>query len=192
MPNYVRVFRPGGTFFLTLVTERRAPLFAENHARTLLHDAIARCQSFHPFEIDAIILLPDHLHLLMTLPRGDADFSVRLRLLKSRFTRTYLASGGTEQRRSDSRVRQQARGVWQRRFWEHTIRDEDDLHRHSDYVHYNAVKHKQVTCPHLWPHSSFHRFVAEKRYEPRWCCCCDGRPAPSKMDWDDIAQAAGE
>ena len=73
----------------------------------------------------------------------------------------------TEQRRSDSRVRQQARGVWQRRFWEHTIRDEDDLHRHFDYVHYNAVKHKQVTCPHLWPHGSFHRFVAGKRYEPR-------------------------
>ena len=97
MPNYVRAFRPGGTFFLTLVTERRAPLFAEAGTRALLRGAIARCQLFHPFSIDAVVLLPDHLHLLMTIPEGDADFSVRVAHLKTRFTRDYLASGGAEQ-----------------------------------------------------------------------------------------------
>ena len=192
MPNYRRVFRPGGTFFLTLVTERRAPLFADGSARGLLHDAIARCQLFHPFAIDALVLLPDHLHLLMRLPKGDADFPVRIANIKAGFTRMYLASGGLEQSRSDSRLRQRTRGVWQRRFWEHTLRDEEDLRRHFDYVHYNPVKHKYVACPHAWPHSSFHRFVAENRYEKQWCCRCDGEPAPSKMDWDDIAKAAGE
>ena len=191
MPNYVRAFRPGGTFFLTLVTQRRATLFADPGNRALLHGAIARCQLFHPFVIDAIVLLPDHLHLLITLPEGDADFSVRIGHIKARFTRDYLASGGAEQLRSASRLRQRARGVWQRRFWEHTVRDEEDLRRHLDYVHYNPVKHEYVACPHAWPHSSFHRFVTEKRYEKGWCCRCDGKPA-TEPDFEDIARAAGE
>ena len=192
MPHYVRAFRPGGTFFLTLVTQRRAPLFADAAVRELLHEAIARCQSFHPFTIDAIVLLPDHLHLLITLPRGDSDFSGRVAQSKSRFTRAYLACGGPEQARSASRLRQRARGVWQRRFWEHTIRDEEDLRHHFDYVHYNPVKHKYLTCPHLWPHSSFHRFVVQNRYAPGWCCRCAGEAFMRVKAWEDIAQAAGE
>jgi len=191
MPNYVRVFRPGGTFFLTLVTERRAPLFAEAGTRVLLRGAIARCRLFHPFSVDAVVLLPDHLHLLMTLPEGDADFSVRIAHLKAGFTRDYLASGGAEQPRSTSRLRQGARGVWQRRFWEHTVRDEEDLRRHLDYVHYNPVKHEYVVCPHAWPHSSFHRFVTEKRYEKGWCCQC-ARESAVVQELEDVARAAGE
>ena len=192
MPNYVRIFRPGGTFFLTLVTEGRAPLFADEHARGLLRGAIEHCQSLHLFDIEAMVLLPDHLHLIMRLPRGEADFSIRLANLKARFTRDYLATGGEEQSRSQSRIAHRTRAVWQRRFWEYTIRDEDDLHRHFDYVHCNPVKHEHVTCPHLWPHSSFHRFAAANRYEQLWRCRCNNNSPPMPDDWPDIAQAAGE
>lgn len=123
--------------------------------------------------------------------KGDADFSRRIAYFKSRFTRTYVAGGGSEQPRSRSCLRQRARGIWQRRFWEHTIRDLEDLRRHFDYVHYNPVKHGYVGCPHAWPHSSFDRFVAESRYERTWCCRCDGIAVPA-MEFDDIAHAAGE
>ena len=142
MPNYLRALQPGGTFFLTLVTQRRVPIFADEGARAMLHDAFAQCRRHHGFVLDAMVLLPDHLHLLMTLPEDDADFSMRIANIKSHFTRHYLASGGAEQSRSVSRLRQRVRGVWQRRFWEHTIRDSTDLHRHFDYIHYNPVKHK--------------------------------------------------
>jgi putative transposase len=165
MPNYIRTFQPGGTFFLTLVTERRMPVFANEPPRRMLHEALARCLTLHHFVLAAIVLLPDHLHILMTLPKGDADFSVRITNIKSNFTRMYLANDGVEETQSRSRRRQRSRGVWQRRFWEHTIRDLDDLNRHFDYIHYNPVKHGYATCPHAWPHSSFHRFVTDGRYD---------------------------
>ena len=159
MPNYRRAIKPGGTFFLTLVTEGRAPVFAADDARAMLRHAMENCRKFHPYEQDAVVLLPDHLHLLITLPDGDADFSRRITYIKSAFTRSFLAAGGSEQPRSTSRLRQRSCGVWQRRFWEHTIRNSEDLNRH-----YNPVKHKYVCCPHAWPHSTFHRFVAQSRY----------------------------
>jgi len=191
MPNYRRAIQPGGTFFPTLVTEGRAPIFAAQGARRMLHDAINRCREFHPFELGGIVLLHDHLHLLITLPDGDYDFSRRITFIKSALTRSFLASGGGEQPRSASRLRQRARGVWQRRFWEHTIRDEGDRVRHLDYIHYNPVKHRYVDCPHAWPHSSFHRFVAQRRYERDWCCRCEGRVV-DEMKFDDVAASAEE
>jgi putative transposase len=191
MPNYRRAMQPGGTFFLTLVTERRRPIFAAGAARALLRKAIDRCRRFHPFELCAIVLLHDHLHLLITLPDGDADFSRRITFIKSAFTQSYLASGGREQPRSSSRLRQRARGVWQRRFWEHTIRDEADRIRHLDYIHYNPVKHGYVNCPHAWPHSSFQRFVVWGHYEHDWCCQCGGRVV-MEMPFDKVARSVGE
>ncbi len=191
MPNYRRAMQPGGTFFLTLVTERRVKIFNSDSVRTLLRRAIEHCRQVHPFVLHAIVLLHDHLHLLITLPDGDADFSRRITSIKSTFTRSFLAAGGSEQSRSRSRYRQRSRGIWQRRFWEHTIRDETDRNRHLDYIHYNAVKHGYVDCPHAWPHSTFHQFVNQRRYEPDWCCQCDGRVA-SEMNFDDIAKSAGE
>ena len=191
MPNYIRAFRPGGTFFLTAITERRAPVFAAESARAMLHAAFDFCRGYHPFTLDAIVLLPDHLHMLMTLPEGDANFSLRMTILKSQFTRLYLAAGGLEQPRSASRERQESHAVWQKRFWEHTIRDQTDLNRHFDYIHYNPVKHKHARCAHAWPHSSFHRFVAENRYDARWCCACNGTPPPI-INFDDIDQSLGE
>jgi putative transposase len=191
MPNYRRAIRPGGTFFLTLVTERRAAIFANENARAILRGALNRCREFHPFELDAIVLLHDHLHLLITLPHGDADFSRRITFIKSSFTRTFLGGGGREQARSQSRVRERTRGIWQRRFWEHAIRDETDRIRHLDYLHYNPVKHGYVACPHAWPHSSFNHFVNEGHYAREWCCGCGGREIGA-MSFADIAKLAGE
>jgi putative transposase len=191
MPNYARAFKPGGTFFLTLVTEKRAPIFADAIARPLLHAALNNCRRFHPFILDAIVLLPDHLHMLITLPNGDSDFSIRVTNIKSAFTRTYLAAGGKEQFRSASRLRQRNRGIWQKRFWEHTIRAADDLRRHFDYIHYNPVKHGYARCPHAWFDSSFQRFVVEGLYEADWCCQCKRNFLPP-TNLDEIAASAGE
>lgn len=161
MPYFRRVFVPGGTYFFTLVTERRAPLFADATARRLLHEAIAECGYRYPFALDAIVLLHDHLHLLMTLPPADADYPTRVSFIKAAFTRSHLAGGGVEQPRSSARVRKRRRGVWQRWYWEHRIRDGRDRHCHLDYIHYNPVKHGYVTCPHAWPFSSFARHVRD-------------------------------
>lgn len=191
MPNYRRAFQPGGTFFLTLVTEDRCPIFAEEPARAILRVALERSRYFHPFDLEAIVLLPDHLHMVIKLPEGDSNYSIRITNLKSNFTRRYLIAGGAEADRSDARIHQETRGVWQRRFWEHTIADREDLNNHFDYIHYNPVKHGYVRCAHEWPYSSFRRFVSEGRYEQNWCCCCEGRVAhPPKIQ--AIEEHAGE
>jgi putative transposase len=178
MPTYRRLLVPGGTYFLTLVTENRAPLFLEAAARQMLHDAIADCRRRRPFDLEAGVLLDDHLHFLITLPPGDADFSTRVAAIKAGFTRAFLAAGGAEQPRSAARVRKRRRGVWQRWFWEHRIRDVEDLNRHLDYIHYNPVKHGRAPCPHAWPHSSFQRHVRLGSYESDWQCSCNGRTCP--------------
>lgn len=175
MPSYRRRRQAGGTLFFTLVTDGRRPLFAEPDLRTLLHSAIEKARTSRPFAIDAIVLLPDHLHLLMTLPPADDDDSTRLAHLKSEFTRSYLAAGHAERSRSEYRQRTRRRSVWQPRFWEHLIRDADDRQNHLNYIHYNPVKHEQAVCPHAWPYSSFTRAVREKKYESNWCCSCGGR-----------------
>jgi putative transposase len=174
MPNYRRAVRPGGVFFITLVTEGRAPVFADAQARGLLHGAFETCRKSRPFSMEATVLLPDHLHLLIELPEGDGDFSSRLSMIKAHFTRSFLACGGAEQAQSVSRLRQRSRGVWQRRFWEHTIRDQADFNVHVDYIHYNPVKHGLVACPHLWPYSTFQRWVERRAYAKDWLCQCDG------------------
>jgi putative transposase len=131
--------------------------------------------------LDAIVLLPDHLHAIWTLPPGDADFSIRWAAIKADFTRHWIAAGGNEQRRTGSRLHERRRGVWQRRFWEHHIRDEADFQHHLDYLHYNPVKHGLASCPHAWPYSTFDQWVAQRAYESQWMCACGGqsvKPAP--------------
>ena len=118
----------------------------------------------HPFQIDGIVILPDHLHTLWTLPEGDDDYSLRWRQIKSAFSRR-LDEGETV---SASRSRKRERGVWQRRFWEHTIRDDEDFARHLDYIHYNPVKHGHVKRVADWPYSSFHRHVQQGIYSLEW------------------------
>ena len=170
MPNYRRAHVPGGTFFFTVKTERNAPIFQVNHTTELLGNVIRETKHKWPFEINAIVLLPDHLHAIWTLPLGDADFSKRWAWLKKEFTKRFLESGGPEQNISASRVKNRRRGVWQRRFWEHAIEDEEDFEAHFDYIHWNPVKHGYVDCPADWSNSSFHRWVAEGVYERNWGC----------------------
>lgn len=157
MADYRRYFVPGGTYFLTLVTEGRARLFDDPRARRMLGDVMRACRARYPVDVVAIALLPDHLHTIWSLPAGNDRYSLRWRWIKREFTRAWLVTGGGEQVRNASRERERRRGVWQRRFWEHTIRDENDLGAHFDYIHFNPVKHALVRRPRVWPWSSFHR-----------------------------------
>jgi len=168
MPEYRRWYVPGGTYFFTAVTQLRRPLLCDDVARRCLHEAIEKVQGGWPFELTAIVLLPEHLHAVWTLPRGDARYSLRWKRIKEGFTRRYLEAGGREIPPRPSRVRRGERGVWQRRFWEHSVCDEDDLKRCVDYVHWNPKKHGHVKSVRDWPWSSFHRYVELGEYEPTW------------------------
>ena len=168
MPNYRRWYVPGGTYFFTLVTFQRQPFLTEEVSRALLRQAIEKEVAKRPFEIVAWVLLPDHLHAVWTLPPTDADYSLRWQKIKEEFTKSHLAAGGREGVRNRSRRTKRERAVWQRRFWEHTVEDEDDLERCVDYVHWNPVKHGLVTRVRDWPWSTFHRFVTAGHYGLDW------------------------
>ena len=120
-----------------------------------LRSAFKYVRTRHSFTVDAIVILPDHLHAVWTLPPDDSDFALRWRLIKTEFPRALLLN----EHCSASRQTKHERGIWQRRYWEHLVRDEADLSRHVDYVHMNPVKHGLVTRLADWPHSSFHRYV---------------------------------
>ena len=175
MPNYRRTYEPGGIFFFTLVTHRRRHLFSNSRARECLRRAIAEEQAEYPFDLTAIVLLLDHLHCVWELPENDCDFSKRWGRIKSRFTRTWLPHGGKEIQISQTRSNHRERGIWQKRFWEHRIRNEEDLMRHVNYIHFNPVKHGLVRCPHEWPYSSFARWVKQGFYKRDWLCDCNSR-----------------
>ena len=168
MSHYRRYLVPGGTYFFTVVTEGRRKLFEDCRARCLLGSVFRRCLVRSPMDVLAIVLLPDHLHCLWSLPPGDCDYSGRWRWLKGEFTRQWLALGGTERPRHNSRARERRRGVWQRRFWEHTIANEDDLKNCTDYLHWNPIKHGYVKCVADFPWSTFHKFVALGEYDLGW------------------------
>ncbi len=185
MPDYRRARVRGGTYFFTLATAGRAPILTD--CVELLGRALKQCRRRYPFEQTALVVLPDHLHALWTLPADDADFSLRWAAIKRAFTVEYLAGGNPESTVSRSRRAHRDRGVWQRRFWEHCVRDEADLTAHLHYIHYNPVKHGLVACPHAWPHSTFHRLVRAGWYEPDWACACDGRPAKAPIDLGNVA-----
>jgi putative transposase len=177
MPDYRRYFVEGGTYFFTVVTANRAPLFRDGWARYFLGRAMRQENERRPFETLAIVLLPDHLHALWSLPPGDKDYSQRWQAIKAHFSFEWLEFSGEEASVSEGYARQRRRGVWQPRFFEHTIRDEGDLYAHADYLHYNPVKHGLARCPKDWPWSSFHRFVSRGHYEADWGC--SNRQAPT-------------
>ncbi|HWE36841.1 MAG TPA: transposase [Isosphaeraceae bacterium] len=147
MPDYRRNWVPGGTFFFTVVTAGRAPIFRDVKAVTLLGSCLRHERRERRFRIEAIVVLPDHFHTIWSLPEGDSDFATRWAAIKGRFTRQWLASGMPEQPVHPGQGREQRRGVWQPRFMEHTIRDEDDFIHHIEYIHFNPVKHGHVPCP---------------------------------------------
>ncbi len=157
--QYRRAFQPGGMFFFTLVSYRRRPMFRRAIARSILRNAIRETQRRRPSVIDAMVLLPEHLHTIWTLPEGDADFSTRWRKINESFTRAFLASGGEGFDVTPGQSRKRHAGVWQARFWEHMIRDDCDYRRHVDYIHYNPVRHGLASCPHKWQWSSFSNWV---------------------------------
>ena len=163
MTGYRRNFIAGGSFFFTVnLADRRLRLLTESI--DALRTAFRETQRHHPFTIDAIVVLPDHLHTVWTLPEGDADFPTRWRLIKTSFSRKLSADEPV----SSSRAGKGERGIWQRRYWEHTIRDEIDYSRHIDYVHINPVKHGLVKRVGDWPYSSFHRMVRDGVYPDDW------------------------
>ena len=150
MSHYRRHYQAGATYFFTVVSKNRAPIFTEPHIRSLLRESIELTRARRPFDIDAWVLLPDHLHTIWTLPDGDFDYSVRWQEIKRWVSR------------------QLGQSIWQARFWEHTIRDELDFQRHMDYLHYNPVKHGLSKTVADWPYSTFHRHVKLGNYPGNW------------------------
>jgi putative transposase len=155
MVKYRRNHLAGGTYFFTATLQDRQSSTLTTHADTL-RSAFQHTLETKPFQIEAIVILPEHLHTIWTLPVEDADYAARWRMIKSRFTKFPVRQG--------VKINCNAKGeydLWQRRYWEYTIRDDPDLQRHVDYIHFNPVKHGLVTCVSDWPHSSFHRYVRD-------------------------------
>jgi putative transposase len=164
--RYRRVWVPGGTYFFTATLADRSQSLLTEHIDTL-RLAMRTVRATHPFEIKAIVVLPDHLHCIWQLPEGDQDYPTRWALLKSSFSRQISSAKSI----SLSRHLKRERGIWQRRYWEHRIRDEDDLQRHTDYIHYNPVKHGHAQRPGDWPYSSIHRHVRQGLLPADWAGC---------------------
>ncbi|MCB1864647.1 MAG: transposase [Chromatiales bacterium] len=164
--RYRRAFAPGGSFFFTLVTEGRRPLLQSADAVATLRQAFRAVRLSRPFGMDAVVVLPDHLHCIWSLPEGDHDFATRWRLIKTWFTKHCDPAF-----RSHPDASRQARGeqaVWQHRYWEHRLRDEGDYARHVDYIQFNPVKHGYVAAAWDWPYSSFRRHVKAGVYPADW------------------------
>jgi putative transposase len=162
MVRYRRNFLPGGSYFFTVTLADRRSTILVDHIGAL-RAAFRVAKRERPFLIDAIVVLPEHLHAILTLPPDDADFSGRWRRIKGHFSSHLIASGIAMKRNPNGEL-----GLWQRRFWEHTIRDERDFERHVDYIHFNPIKHGLVTHVRDWPHSSFHRYVREGSLPGDW------------------------
>lgn len=167
MSNYRRANVGGGTFFFTVVTYRRQRILCDDDVRDALRAGIEKTRVGHPFDIDAWVLLPDHLHCIWTLPPGDADFGTRWAIIK-RYVSTHCPRLKNDKWLNKSKRSRNESTVWQRRFWEHHIRDERDYEIHMDYIHYNPVKHGLVRCVCDWPYSTFHRYVKNRVYPENW------------------------
>jgi putative transposase len=147
--------------------------------------AINTVRRGYPFEVTAIVLLPDHCHTVWTLPRGDDRYAMRWRRIKEEFTRAWIAGGGSEAPQSASRIKHRQRGLWHKRYWEHTVRGEDDLQRCVDYIHWNPRKHQLVSRVRDWKWSSFHRFVRDGEYEINWGAD-DPTPGWDAPEWGEL------
>jgi putative transposase len=166
--RYRRVLVLGASYFFTLVTHERSPIFADAAAIDVYRRAVRKVQATRPFTLEAEVILPDHVHMLCTLPEGDADYPTRVRLIKTAFTRLIPACRGSSRGSSDSRIAKGEQPVWQRRYWEHTIRNERDFQAHLDYIHLNPVKHGLVAAARDWPHSTFRAWADRGAYDLWW------------------------
>jgi putative transposase len=182
MADYRRWYIPGGTAFFTVVTYRRRSIFTDTTACRLLGRAMRKVREELPFNTVAAAVLPDHLHIIWTLPIGDDDYSTRWKRIKREFTVSWLETGGRPARVTESQQERGHRGVWQRRFYEHQVRDEAELAALCDYIHYNPVKHGYASAPRDWRHSTFRRFVEAGQYSMDWGACA--APACAMLDLD--------
>lgn len=163
MPKYIRFDLARRPLFVTIKTLPQCGILVEQ--RQALREAIETVQSRRPFVIAAMVLLPDHLHAIFELPPEDEDFSTRISVVKVLFSKRIVAM---DESLSMSQILRRERGIWQRRFYEHIIRDQRDLQNHIDYIHINPVKHGHVERVQDWPHSSFHRYVREGKLPINW------------------------
>ena len=165
--DYRRVWHQGGTYFFTVnLLQRKGNDLLVRHIEEL-REAIKEVKARHPFRIHGWVVLPEHLHCVIELPPDDADYATRLMLIKMRFSKALPKT----ERRSTIRVKRRERGIWQRRYWEHLIRDEADYRAHLDYIHYNPVKHGWVKQVKDWPYSTFHHWVGQGAYPLGWGGC---------------------
>ncbi|MES2038312.1 MAG: transposase [Pseudomonadota bacterium] len=161
--RYRRANVPGATYFFTVnLQDRRSQLLTEHI--DALRAAFRSVQARYPFEIIAMVVMPEHLHSIWQLPEGDVDFSLRWSLIKAAFSKALPK----QENISNSREKKRERGIWQRRFWEHMVRDDDDLEKHVAYLHYNPVKHGYVDNASAWPYSSLHKFIAKGMVDANW------------------------
>ena len=168
MPNYRRAGIPGGTFFFTVVTYRRRVLFDQPESRDILREVVQTVRQRHPFIIHAWVLLPEHMHCIWTLPPEDPDFSTRWSLIKSGFSKRAQNFCHIEDWMNDSKRKHRESTIWQRRFWEHRIRSDEEYQAYMDYTHFNPVKHGLVQQVVDWPYSTFHRHVKQGTYPENW------------------------
>lgn len=173
MSRYRRATISNASYFFTAVTYRWQPILCDEAMRNALRTAIETVRATRPFAIEAWVVLPDHLHCIWTLPEGDADFSTRWMMIK----RSVSLACGESYHRADwmttSKRKHRESTIWQRRFWEHQIRHEEDFMRHADYIHFNPVKHGYASCVADWPYSTFHRYVRNGIYASDWSMAGD-------------------
>jgi len=167
--HYRRIITKGGTFFFTVnLANRTSSLLTENIQ--LLRNSVRKVRDNHPFTIIAMVVLPEHLHAIWTLPKGDHNYPLRWSLIKSGFSRSLEK----QEYINKSRKLKRERGIWQRRYWEHQILDEKDLARHVDYIHINPVKHGYTNSPVQWPYSSVHRYIRQGILPNNWAADING------------------
>ncbi|MDO8842921.1 transposase [Methylicorpusculum sp.] len=174
MSNYRRNFVAGGCYFFSVNLLDRQQSLLTDHI-DLLRDSVRRVRRLYPFHIDACVILPDHLHCVWTLPPDSVDYPVRWRLIKLLFSKGLPRT----ERLSATRRQRSERGIWQRRYWEHTIVTERDYQQHIDYIHVNPLKHGLVTRVQDWPHSTFHRYVLDGVLPSDWCGEINALPSVS-------------
>ena len=162
MVNYRRSFVFGGTFFFTVTLRNRKSTILVDHIN-LLKDAFQTIKTQHPFQTKAYVILPDHLHMIWQLPQGDSNYSQRWKKIKTLFSKSVHKSGLPLMKTKHNEFY-----LWQRRFWEHAIRDEKDFENHFNYIHYNPIKHGLVESLHQWPHSSFHHYLHVGKLSENW------------------------
>lgn len=168
MARYRRAVVAGGSYFFTVVTERRQPILTDEPIRRALRQAIVDVRTRYPFDINAWVLLPDHLHTIWALPEADADFANRWRLIKTRVTKACGQWYTQPEFLTARRKAKKCGTLWQHRYWEHLLRDYADFNHHMDYLHFNPVKHGLIQRVCDWPFSSFHRWVKSGVYPLDW------------------------